>query len=80
MRRNKDMEYLHDIMTKIDQRLDDVEIILAKQEENLKMHMKRSDTLEGMVELLKKDVWLVRGAGALITVLGIAASIYSALK
>ncbi len=74
------MEYLHDVMAKIDQRLDDVEIILAKQEENLKMHMKRSDTLEGMVDMLKKDVWLVRGAGALITILGILASIYSALK
>lgn len=79
MARKEDIEYLHDYMAKIDQKLDDVEIILAKQEENLKLHMKRSDQLEGIVTILRQDVWMVRGVGAFLAVAGVAASIYAAL-
>jgi hypothetical protein len=66
-------------MAKLDQKLDDVEIILAKQEENLKLHMKRSDHLEEIVTILRQDVWMVRGVGAFLAIAGIIASIYQVL-
>jgi hypothetical protein len=79
MARREDINYLHDCMAKLDQKLDDVEIILAKQEENLKLHMKRSDHLEEIVTILRQDVWMVRGVGAFLAIAGIMASIYQIL-
>ena len=41
---------------KLDARLDDVIIVLTRQEENLKEHMRRSELNEEAVDILKNEV------------------------
>jgi len=80
MAKKGDMEYMHDILVKVDSRLDDVEIILAKQEENLKLHMKRSDQLESIVSGVQKHVHMVQGVGAFLGLLALIATVVAALR
>lgn len=63
---------------KIDQRLDDIDKTLIKQEENLKLHMYRTDLAEKNLEVLsnriapvEKHIMYVNGAFKLIVGLGI---------
>lgn len=66
--------------------LQEISIVLAKQEENLKEHMRRSELNEKAVELLtsqlhpvRAHVEQVRGAGKLILILSLAATVVAAL-
>lgn len=71
------------IETKIDdisEHLAETNIILAKQHESLKMHMKRSDMLEESLKPLQKHVSMVDGALRLIGVMAAVAAIIEALR
>lgn len=66
--------------------LQEIAVTLAKQEENLKEHMRRSDLNERAVDLLSKQfapvrahVEQMRGAGKLISGLALLASIAAAI-
>lgn len=76
----EDMEYLHDMVARVDERLDSIEVVMAKQEENLRIHMKRSDQLEAIVSNLQKNAHMVQGIGAFIGLLALLATIVTALR
>jgi hypothetical protein len=82
-----DLDYLHDLVVKVDGRLDDLDIkmeqvngTLIKHDINLELHMKRSDQNEEAVEMLKAHVNRVNGIIAFVGFVAIVVSIYSALK
>ena len=81
------MEFLHDFLAKLDDRLDDMDRKMAdmsqtmvKHDVNLELHMKRSDQNERAIEMLKKHVNAVNGVAAFIGFLAVLASIYAAFK
>lgn len=48
--------FIHDMLVKMDSRLDDMAETLIRHDENLKTHMRRSDANEAAVEELKKEM------------------------
>jgi len=81
MKKNQaSLDYLHDLMVKIDSRLDDMHEVQVRHDENLKVHMKRSDQNEAAIEMLKKHVNMVQGVGGFIALLALVATIYAAVK
>lgn len=70
-----------------DKRLDKIEKVLVAQEVNLKEHMRRSDNLEKLINIineneikpLRKHVSMVEGALKLLGVLSILASLFGAV-
>lgn len=69
MRRNE-LNYLSDRLDKIDNELDDINKVLVIQEENLKLHMRRSELLEEQVRPLNQMLWASYGVLGLITFIG----------
>ena len=65
---------------KIDERLDKIDVHLATYNEQLKIHIKRSETLEEELKPIKSHVGLMNSLAKIIVFLGILASIYSSLK
>lgn len=57
---------------KLDSRLDSIDVTLAAQHEQLKIHIKRSDLLEQQVEPIKAHVAMVSGA---VKFLGLSAAL-----
>ena len=78
----KKNEFLHlsDKLDVLDERMDTVERILAVQEQNLQLHMKRSDTLEAQVEPLNKFMWAAYGIISFMLFVGAVVGIFSFLK
>lgn len=78
----KKNEFLHlnDKLDILDERLDTVEKILAVQEQNLQLHMKRSDALEAQVEPLNKFMWAAYGIISFMLFLGAVAGITAFIK
>lgn len=74
------MDYLHDLVAKIDARLDDMAETLTKHDVNLETHMKRSDMLEQELKPIRKHVYMVQGVGAFISLLALLAAIYEVVK
>ncbi|MEZ0209254.1 MAG: hypothetical protein ACAH17_03715 [Candidatus Paceibacterota bacterium] len=64
----------------MDSRLDDLAETSARHDENLKEHMKRSDTNEQAIEMLKSHVNMVNGIIAFIGFVGIVVGIWAAIK
>ena len=75
-----DMHFIHDLLLKMDSRLDDLAETSARHDENLKEHMKRSDTNEQAIEMLKSHVNMVNGIIAFIGFVGIVVGIWAAIK
>jgi hypothetical protein len=76
----RDITYLHDLVAKIDARLDDLAEISARHDENLLQHMKRSDQNEQAIEMLKKHVNMVNGVGVFLGLLATIAAIYAGVR
>ena len=76
MKRNEFL-YLSDKLDCLDERLDSVERVLELQEQNLQLHMKRSEMLEDQIKPLNKFMYACYGALAVITFL---AGLYEYLK
>lgn len=82
------MERVLDRLDSIDSRLNNVDKTLVKQEMNLDEHMKRSDNLEEMINLVKNDLkpveTHVKSVNLILKILGIVGSsvcvIYYALE
>ena len=75
-----DIEYLHDLVVRVDDRLDDMAETLVRHDENLKQHMKRSDQNEEAIEMLKAHVNKVNGVAAFLGLLGVIAGIVAVFK
>ena len=77
---DSNMRFIHDLLIKIDARLDELAETSARHDENLAAHMKRSDANEEAIELLKAHVNRVNGAVAFISLLAVLAGIMAAFK
>jgi hypothetical protein len=75
-----DMRFIHDMLMKLDGRLDDLSDISARHDENLKEHMKRSESNEMAIEMLKRHVNMVNGIIAFVGFAGTVVAIWAALK
>ncbi len=60
--------------------LSSIDVTLAKQHVSLVDHIARTELLEKDLAPIKKHVYMIQGAMALITLLGILAGIYEAFK
>lgn len=56
MAKKTSTDYIHDMLVRIDDRLDGMAETLIRHDENLKTHMKRSDSNEEAIELLKTEM------------------------
>ena len=52
----KELEKINEKLDKLTDDIVDVKVILAKQEENIKHHIKRTDLLEENVEILRDEM------------------------
>ena len=78
--RNNEFLHLSDKLDILDQRLDEMDILLTKQEVNLSEHMKRTKLLEDIVTPLNKFMWGAMGIVGFVTFMGIIAGIFMAVK
>lgn len=85
------LQLILDRLNSIDDRLNKIEETSARHDENLKEHMKRSDSLEKNIQLLEsefdekiepiqKHINYIDGFFKLLGVIAVAVGIYSALK
>lgn len=83
-KKSNDMTYIHDLLAKIDSRLDDMHEVQVRHDENLKEHMKRTAMLEDELKPIKKHVDKVTTVGQFLLgtvgLLALIATIYAAVK
>ena len=60
-------------------KINDVEKVQIRQEQNLREHMRRTEILEDQMKPVSRHVTMVKGAIALIALLGTIAGIYRSL-
>jgi len=77
---DKDMlERIYDKVERLAESHSKLNVIVAKQEENLKAHMKRSDMLEESLDILRKDFKPIQShvaaVSGVVKAIGIVASI-----
>lgn len=81
---NNDMQFIHDLLAKIDSRLDDMHEVQVRHDENLKEHMRRTEILESELKPIKNHVDKVTTIGQFLLgavgLLALVATIYAALK
>lgn len=75
-----DMQFIHDMLVKLDIRMDSVDQTLVKHDMNLQEHMRRTAMLEEELKPVRRHVYMVQGVGAFLGLLAIAATIYLAFK
>ncbi len=73
------LKRLEDKIDKIDSRLDNVDITLAKQSVVLEVHVKRTNLLEEAIKPLSVHVSMINGALKLLGVLAMVAAIVEAI-
>ena len=78
--KNNQFLYLSDKLDILDERLDEMEGILIRQEENLREHMSRTALLEDQVSPLNKFMYATFGIISFVTFMGILAGIFQAVK
>jgi len=66
-------------LDKISDELSQIRVILARQEESLAYHIRRTDLLEKTMEPVRAHVQQMRGAGKLIALLALIATIAAVL-
>lgn len=73
-----------EILEKIDNKINNVDITLAKQAKDIEYHIKRTDLLEEKVRLVKEHVVFVKNLITVIMslggVIGFVAVVYAAIK
>lgn len=75
-----DMQFIHDLLAKLDSRLDDIHETQIKQAASLDEHIRRTALLERQMEPVRKHVHMVQGVGAFIGLLALVATIWAVLK
>lgn len=78
--KNNDLNYLHDVLVKMDDRLVDMHEVQIKQQASLDHHILRTDLLERELVPLRKHVYMAQGVGAFLLILSLIATIYAAVK
>lgn len=68
---------LEEKLDKLDNRLDGVHVTLVKQHSSLAEHMRRTELLENALIPVKEQQAQIIGAGKLVAMLGVIASIVS---
>lgn len=74
------LDRLHSKVDKIDDRLDKVDKHLAIYNEQLTIHIKRSEMLEEDMKPVKEHVHQVKGIFKFISIIGVIAGIAAAIK
>lgn len=74
------MKFIHDVLVKMDDRLDDMHEVQIKQQSSLDHHILRTDLLERELVPLRKHVYMAQGIGAFLLILSLIATIYAAVK
>jgi hypothetical protein len=77
---NQELDFIKDLLLKIDERLDAMERIQIRHEANLVEHMKRSRQLEEEFKPLQKHIHMVQGVGAFIGIIALVVSIFVVFK
>lgn len=70
---------LFEKMDKISDNIVEIKITLAKQEENIAHHVKRTDLLEDKVDLLKEDILKSKGVKDFLVFIAKIGSFFAAL-
>jgi hypothetical protein len=70
---------LEDKLDRIDSRIDNIDITLARQSEILDIHVKRTNLLEEALKPIENHVAMVNGALKLIGILAMIAAIIEAV-
>ncbi len=73
------MKEIVDKLSQLDTRLDSIDQTLVRQEENLKEHMRRTAMLEKQIKPVISHVEQVKGAGKLIAILSLVATVATAI-
>ena len=76
---NDDLKRFEFKIDRIDQRMNNVDITLAKQSEILDIHVKRTNLLEESIKPIERHVAMVNGAIKLLGIIGILAAIAEAI-
>jgi hypothetical protein len=79
-KRDANMQFIHDMLVKLDVRLDSVDETLIRHDENLKDHMRRTSLLEEELKPIRKHVFMIQGVGAFIGLLALIATIVAVFK
>lgn len=79
-KKQENVDYVHDMLAGLDHRLDEMTVLLAKQQQSLEYHIKRTDLLQEEIKPIRKHVYMVQGVGAFLGILALIATIYAAVK
>ena len=74
-----ELQKIEDKIDKLDTKLDSVDVHLAVYNEQLKIHIKRTELIEKDLVPIKSHVQQVRGAGILLTLIATLVTIVSIL-
>lgn len=74
-----ELQKIEDKIDKIDSKLDSVDVHLAVYNEQLKIHIKRTELIEQDLIPIKAHVHQVRGAGLLLSIIATVVTIISIL-
>jgi len=77
---DKRLERIETKVDKISDHLGSIDVTLSAQHESLKDHIRRTEVLEATILPIKKHVDMVKGAMALITLLGVLLGILEFFK
>ena len=87
MSKKTNLDYLHDLMVKIDVQLDDIKETQVRHDMILREHIRRTEANEEAIEHLKeqtqesrKQSYMVQGIVAFVVFLGVVAGIWESLK
>lgn len=75
-----DFTRLFDKLDSLDERLNNIDITLAKQETSLAEHIRRTNLLEEKLEPVEKHVTMLNGVAKFIGLSALLAGIYSVFK
>jgi hypothetical protein len=79
-KKDSNMQFIHDMLVKLDDRLDGIDLTLVRHDENLKTHMHRTELLEEELKPVRKHVYMVQGVGAFIGLLALLATVFMVFK
>jgi hypothetical protein len=74
-----DLKRFESKLDRIDERMNSVDVTLAKQSEILDIHVKRTNMLEDSIKPIQRRVAMIDGAVKLLGLLGIVAAIVEAI-
>lgn len=77
---DQNIEKLHAKIDKIDERLDEIDKHLAVYNNQLEIHIKRSELLEQDIKPIKAHIYQVKGAGILLALLSTIVGLIAAVK